>query len=375
MLIFQEQIALLAHRLGEDLSLDEGNLLRKVLTKKGTGKGAKTTQKLHDKFIRGCIGKGINKFKAEGLWETFEYFSGYGFNKSHAISYSAISFQCAWLLNYYPSEWMAAFLDKEPESRKEKAINIAKSHGFTIRKADLNVSGAVWEISGDDDMTLIQPLTSIKGLGDKAIEQILQHRPFDTVESLIFNEEIVYSKLNKKALDVLIRSGAADCLQDERFSGRKHFWSACVVDRPKNLKKLKEHIEIYEGEGKFTEEEEIENIVTLTGIFPLHLVIDKTVRARLDELYIPPISEYDPALGLVWFIPREVIPKLTKNNKTYWIVSVIDSNSEVTKFKCWGVRPDKDSIHINRPYMARLDYDEQWGFSTRSIRKTMKLLG
>ena len=50
-LIFQEQIALLAHRLGKDLSLDEGNLLRKVLTKKGTGKGAKTKEKLHKKFM------------------------------------------------------------------------------------------------------------------------------------------------------------------------------------------------------------------------------------------------------------------------------------------------------------------------------------
>ena len=374
-LIFQEQIALLAHRLGDNLSLDEGNLLRKLLTKKGTGKGHEVKDRINGKFIRGCEKKGIPTAKAEELWKTFEYFSGYGFNKSHAVSYSAISFQCAWLLNYYPSEWMAAFLDKEPESRKEKAINIAKSYGFKIEKADLNSSGAVWEISAEDNMTLVQPLSSIKGLGDKAIEQILTHRPFASVEELLFNPDIVYSKLNKKALDVLIRSGAADVIMDERFSGRKHFWSAVAVQRPPSKKKLNEYIETYEPEGNFTEEEEIENIVSLTGIFPLHLVIDRTVKGRLDELYVPPISDYDPALGLVWFIPREIIPKQTKNGKTYWIVSVIDGNSNVTKFKCWGVRPGKDTIHINRPYMARLDYDEQWGFSTRSIRRTMKLLG
>ena len=374
-LIFQEQIALLAHRLGKDLSLDEGNLLRKVLTKKGTGKGAQVKENLHAKFIEGCVEKGINKFKAEDLWETFEYFSGYGFNKSHAISYSVISFQCAWLLNYYPSEWMAAFLDKEPEARKEKAINIAKSYGFKIQKAALNTSGRVWEIDPSDKMTLVQPLSSLKGLGDKAIDQILAHRPFNSVEEFLFNEEIVYSKLNKKALDVLIRSSAADSLMDDRFTGRKHFWSAIAVNRPTSKKKLKEQIELYADEGDFTEEEEIENTVSLTGIFPIHLVIDKSIRARLDELYIPPISDYDPDLGLVWFIPREIILKQTKNGKPYWIVSVIDSNSNVTKFKCWGIRPEKDRIHINRPYMARLEYDEEWGFSTRSIRKTMKLLG
>ena len=374
-LIFQEQIALLAHRLGRDLSLDEGNLLRKVLTKKGTGKGAQTKEKLHKKFITGCIDKGINKFKADDLWDTFEYFSGYGFNKSHAVSYSVISFQCAWLLNYYPAEWMAAFLDKEPESRKERAINIAKSYGFKIQKADLNTSGVVWEISDADDMMLTQPLSAIKGLGDKAIEQIVAHRPFSSVEELIFNEKIVYSKLNKKALDVLIRSGAADVVMDERFTGRKHLWSAVAVNRPTSKKKLNEQINAYVDEGEFTEEEEIENIVSLTGVFPLHLVVDDRVRDLLEEYYVPPISEYDADLGLVWFIPREVVRKITKNGKPYWIISVIDGNSNLTKIKCWGIVEGKDRIHMNRPYMARLDYDSQWGFSTRSIRRTMKLLG
>ena len=270
---------------------------------------------------------------------------------------------------------MAAFLDKEPEARKEKAINIAKSYGFAIQKADVNNSGDVWEISDDDAMMLIQPLSSIKGLGDKAIEQILMHRPFETIEEFIFNEEIVYSKLNKKALDVLIRSGTADCLMDERFTGRKHFWSAVAVERPASKKKLKEQIELYQEEGDFTEEEEIENTISLTGIFPMDLVIDETVRNRLDELYVRPVSEYDPELGLVWFIPREVVQRNTKNGKPYWIVSVIDSNSALTKIRCWGINPSRDKIFINRPYMARLDYSEEWGFSARAIRKTMKLLG
>jgi DNA polymerase-3 subunit alpha len=60
----------------------------------------------------------IDRDEAQSLWDKFEFFSGYGFNKSHAVSYSIISYQCAWLFNYYPAEWMAAFLDKEPESSK-----------------------------------------------------------------------------------------------------------------------------------------------------------------------------------------------------------------------------------------------------------------
>ena len=54
--------------------------------------------------------------------------------------------------------------------------------------------------------------------------------------------------------------------------------------------------------------------------------------------------------------------------KLYWIVAVIDSNSVLTKFRCWGVVDGKDRIHLNHPYMGKLDFDPAWGFSTRSIQ-------
>ena len=372
-LIFQEQIALLAHRLGKDISLDEANLLRKLLTKKGTGKGAKDKKKIEVKFIAGCKEKGIDESTARQLWQTFEYFSGYGFNKSHAVSYSILSFQCAWLLNYYPSEWMAAFLDKEPEGRKEEAINIAKRSGFDIKPLDINTSGTQWEIS-DDGKTLVQPLTSIKGLGAAATTQILQNRPFPDVESFLFNEDIVYSKLNKKSLDVLCRSGAMSGLIDNRFTGGKHFWSAVAVDRPKNFKKFSENIETYAPEGEFTDEEKIEYISSLTGIFPIDMVVDTEIQTKLDEHCIPPIGEWDDDLGVAWFIPREVIKKKTKHGKSYWIIKVVDTTSLTTSIKCWGVK-EKDTIRLNKPYMGKLDYNEQWGFSTRSMYYNFRMLG
>jgi len=372
-LIFQEQIALLAHKLGKNLSLDEGNKLRKLLTKKGTGEVAKEKSKIKEKFIIGCIEKGLTEKWANKMWQKFEFFSGYGFNKSHAVSYSIISYQCAWLFNYYPAEWMAAFLDKEPETRKEKAINLAKKYGFKIQSIDINKSGVVWEIS-EDNKKLIQPLTSLKGLGDKAIKQIIENRPFTTMEELLFNENIIYSKLNKKALDVLVRSRALNSLVDERFSGLKHFWSATAVDRPKNLKKFKENIQLYEPEGDFSSKEMIDNLVSLTGIFPMNLVLDDEVLNQLRDYQIPPLGEWDNDLGVAWFVPREVIQKKTKNGNPYWIVKVIDETSTLNGIKCWGVNSKKDKIHINQPYVARLDYSEEWGFSTRSIRYNFKLL-
>ena len=374
-LIFQEQIAMLAHKLGKDLTLDEGNMLRKVLTKKGTGKAAKVKMALHGKFITGCVEKGMKEAEAERLWQTFEYFSGYGFNKSHAVSYSMISFQCAWLLTYYPECWMAAFLDKEPETRKEKAIGIAKQFGFEIEPLNINTSGRVWEIS-QDGKRLIQPLTSIKGLGDSAIDQVFIGRPFHSIEDFLFNEDMRYSKLNKKSLDVLVRSGALSPLMDNRFTGLKHFWSAVAVDRPRKQKNLDSNIELYAPEGDFTEEEKIQSLVDLTGQFPINRVVKGDVMEKLNAMAIPPISEYDPDLQVVWLIPRKITPKKTKNGKDYLIVEATDSNSSNVRIRCWGVDVSGgDHIQTNKLYMIRPQYSPEWGFSTRGrAYKTWKVL-
>ena len=371
-LIFQEQIALLAHKLGKDLTLDEGNMLRKLLTKKGTtGETYEKKKRIHSKFVEGCEEKGITTRDAEKLWQTFEYFSGYGFNKSHAVSYSILSYQCAHLLNYYPSEWLAAFLDKEPEDKKAKAISIARNLGYDIRTTDINTSGKVWEIDGK---TLIQPLTSIKGLGEVAIEQIITNRPYNKIEELLFNENISYSKLNKKGLDVLIRSQSLNCLMDDRFTGLKHFWSAVAVDRPKTEKKLDENIKMYDNEGDFTIEEKITYLDSLTGVYPIEMVVDDNIIKNFEKYKVPPLGEFDPALKIAWFIPKEIVEKKTKHGKIYWILRATDSSSKLSSIKCWGIK-EGQKLTLNKPYMAKLDYSSKWGFSTRSVKYNFKLVG
>ena len=107
----------------------------------------------------------------------------------------------------------------------------------------------------------------------------------------------------------------------------------------------------------------------------MDLVMTKKVRERLDHYMVPPLGSYEPGFtDLVWFVPKEIIKKKTKTGRTYWIVKAIDSTSTITGIKCWAVKDD-DKVYLNRPYMARLDYDANWGFSTRSLRYNFKLLG
>ena len=189
----------------------------------------------------------------------------------------------------------------------------------------------------------------------------------------MFSEDIVYSKLNKKALDVLCRAGAIPNLVDERFTGAKHFWMACIQDRPKSVKKLAENIELYSPEGDFSSEEKIEYVSSLTGMFPFSLVMSQNVMDAIDKYCVPPVGSWDNKLGVAWFIPRQIIPKKTKNDKPYWLVKVIDDTSTTTTIKCWGIK-EHDVLHLNRPYAAKLDYSDEWGFSSRSVRG-FKLLG
>ena len=136
---------------------------------------------------------------------------------------------------------------------------------------------------------------------------------------------------------------------------------SCIQDRPKNTKKLAENIELYRPEGDFSTEEKIDYVSSLTGIFPFNLVMTREIRQSIERHCVPALGNWDNDLGVAWFVPREIIPKKTKNDKLYWLVKVTDETSA--------------NIHINRPYAAKLDYSEDWGFSTRSIRHNFKLLG
>ena len=104
------------------------------------------------------------------------------------------------------------------------------------------------------------------------------------------------------------------------------------------------------------------------------MVLNDTILKQLDDYCIPPLSEWDNDLSVAWFVPREVIEKKTKNGKPYWIVKTIDNTSTMNSIKCWGVNREKDKISVNRPYVGRLDYSEEWGFSTRSIKHNFRLL-
>lgn len=377
-LVFQEQIMLLAHKLGKEISLEDGGKLEKALRKKRQkALDDPKIKQLKEKFTEGCLEKGMTLDDVEELWNNFASFAQYGFNLAHATCYSIISYQCAWLLTHYPHEWMAAFLNKECDNpkKREKAIGIAKSHGFMIRPVEINTSERDWIVVDKKNRILLEPFKNILGLGDKAIEEILEHRPFNTIEEFLFHDKMEYRKVSKRAIDPLCKSGALRNLQDERFFGDKHFWASVSFDRPKTVKKLLENIDQYKEQGQFSRSEKIDFALELSGQYPVELVLSEQVRLNLAKKDILGISDFEESSSdFCWFILRKIEVKTTRNGKGYLQLHVLDDGAKEYKIKCWG-EIHNDLLMLDRPYLAKLEFDSKYGFSVRGIKRNFRLLG
>lgn len=376
-LVFQEQLAEIAWKMGKDIDEDEANLLRKVLTKKGTGKEQEVKDRIYGKFLEGCVEKGMKEREVEELWKSMISFSFYAFNASHSLSYGLISYQCAHLATYYQNEWVCAFLDYETDKdtparpRKEKAISLVRSLGYKVQLPDINTSGTSWNVV---DGKLVQPFTTLKGLGATGIEEIMSHRPFKTIEDLLFHPEIRYSKLNKKCLDVLCRSGALKSLQDERFSGDKHFWSVIAVDRPKKMKNFVENLEKYRDEGSFSNLERISYQISLMGSLPLGEIVSDKMMMKFQKLNLPSVSELGEDSGKCWAVLTDYKHKTTRNGNPYVELYITDDSFQKFMVRCWQTNGNGILFHF-RPYLLELDYEFSNGYSIRKFDKSVVLLG
>lgn len=366
-LIFQEQISMLAHKLGKNISQDEAELLRKVLTKKGTGKD-EVKDKLKIKFIDGCIENSLDEEKAEEIWNSFELFAGYGFNKSHSASYSYISYMCAWLLYNYPDEWLASFLDHEPEASKEEANNIVRSLGYKIRNVDINISEERW--IPDYNGGLVQPISSIKGIGDKALQELLANRPFNSLKELLFHPTMSYRRVTKKIISVLIQSEALNSIISE-FDNSKHAYMIVEAGKPKSEKEYNLRFENYKGVADFSNEEKIHFKTELCGIYPLREIVSPSQIKGLQQLGVCDISEFKGGKKPCWGVSKKIEFKKTSKGKDYAVMTFIDSSYKETNVKCWSWNFSFE-FSTNCLYIMTLDYDAKWGYSSRNFRNNFK---
>ena len=123
---------------------------------------------LRKQFVEGAERlHGLDPKDMNDLFDKIEFFSLYGFNKSHAVAYAIDSYYAAWLYTYHPREWIATVLESENNSPQglAKAIREPKALGYKFAPADVNYSGDEWTYN-KELQALMPPLSSIKGHRD-----------------------------------------------------------------------------------------------------------------------------------------------------------------------------------------------------------------
>ncbi|HXB23413.1 MAG TPA: DNA polymerase III subunit alpha [Gemmatimonadaceae bacterium] len=209
---YQEQVMRIAQVLA-GISLAEADVLRKAVGKKD----ADLIRAELGKFISKAIAKGHPRPVIEEIAAQIETFGRYGFNKSHSVAYSILSYQTAWLKTHYPADFMAALLSSQIGDTDSvvKYINEARELGLDVLPPDVNESGYRFTVVGENRVRF--GLGAIRNVGRGAIDSILAARKQGSFKNFFeFAERVDLRLCNKRVFEALINAGALDSLGGHR---------------------------------------------------------------------------------------------------------------------------------------------------------------
>ncbi|TGD72121.1 DNA polymerase III subunit alpha [Mangrovimicrobium sediminis] len=213
-ILYQEQVMQIAQVLA-GYTLGGADMLRRAMGKKKPEEMAKQRAV----FEEGAIDNGVDGELAMKIFDLVEKFAGYGFNKSHSAAYALVSYQTAWLKAHYPAPFMAAVMSSELDNTEKIVVFLdeCKRMLLTVKLPDVNEGRYMFTVNTKDE--IIYGLGAIKGLGEGPVENILRAReeggPFANLFEFCARTDP--RKVNRRAIEALIRSGALDSLGEQRW--------------------------------------------------------------------------------------------------------------------------------------------------------------
>jgi DNA polymerase-3 subunit alpha len=215
--VYQEQVMQAAQILA-GYSLGDADLLRRAMGKKIQAE----MDAQRARFVEGCKEvSGIEKAKANELFDLIDKFAGYGFNKSHAAAYALLAYQTAWLKTHYPEEFYAASMcfDMHQSEKLSVFVDDARRNGIELRGPDMNRSEAEFTVEQTDEGYAVRyALAGIRNVGEKAMEALVAEReangPFAGLEDLF--RRLPPGCMNRRQLEGLTGAGAFDSIELNR---------------------------------------------------------------------------------------------------------------------------------------------------------------
>ena len=213
-ILYQEQVMQIAQELA-GYTLGGADMLRRAMGKKK----AEEMAKQRAVFEEGARDRGVDGTLAIKIFDLVEKFAGYGFNKSHSAAYALVSYQTAWLKAHYAATFMAAVMSSEMDNTDKIVVFVdeCKRMKLSLKLPDVNEGQYMFTVNVDDE--IIYGLGAIKGLGEGPVENIMLARSEGGAFTDLFDfcARTDPRRVNRRAIDALIRSGAFDSLKAERW--------------------------------------------------------------------------------------------------------------------------------------------------------------
>ena len=212
-ILYQEQVMQIAQVLA-GYTLGGADLLRRAMGKKKPAEMAKQ----RTVFVDGAVARGVASETATYIFDLMEKFAGYGFNRSHSTAYALIAYQTLWLKTHYPAAFMAAVLSADMDNTDKVVTLIDACRETQLKLEPPDINRSEYRFTVQDGRTIVYGIGAIKGVGESAIEAMLQTRrqdgPFKDIWDLC--RRIDLHKANRRVLEALIRAGALDELGENR---------------------------------------------------------------------------------------------------------------------------------------------------------------
>ncbi len=212
-IVYQEQVMQIAQELA-GYSLGGADLLRRAMGKKKPEEMAKQ----REVFETGAKDQGVDPTLAIKIFDLVEKFAGYGFNKSHSAAYAVVSFQTAWLKTHYPAEFMAATMSSDMDKTDKVVTFVEECRSMELSLLPPDVNNGEFQFTVDKEQNIIYGLGAIKGLGEGPVGNIIEARKDGPFTDLFdFCARVDSRKVNKRALEALVRSGSFDRIGPQIF--------------------------------------------------------------------------------------------------------------------------------------------------------------
>lgn len=394
-IVYQEQVMQIVQKIG-GFSLGEADIVRRAMSKKKE----EEMKRLKKEYLEGAKKGGYDIKKADELFEMIMKFASYGFNKSHAAAYALITFQTAYLKAYYPAEFMAALLTSEENNLDKVAryIDEIKRLNIEILPPSINLSLREFSVvqKGEKD-AIVFGMGAIKGVGLGAIENIVEERKNgDFTDISNFASRVDSFKVNKRALDGLIKSGAMDCLKLTRKNLFLNIDN--ITESTRNANKIKSdkenslfadlsdddismevEVNLELTNGEYTQKDILKNEKEVLGLYlsghPLDDYVDEineidyTLTSQFEELN-------DVTETLLVGKIEEINTRITKKGSKMAIVNVLDlhGNFEMVVFD--NKLPEIEALsetELERPYAFRVRIEKDDAQYKITLNEFLKL--